>query len=81
MISWRTKSKWFGWDYAYVRSTATDRVCRVHVAPNGERVFEPYSNTVVVIPEPLPIDGKRLGSWHVVPLTPNVTEDKQKNTP
>ena len=73
MFNWDTKYKWFGWDYVYIENTATSKICRVKVAPNGERVFQPYSFQVQILAEPLPIAGKVIGGWRTVPLTPNVT--------
>jgi len=73
MFDWTTKARWFGWDYVYIRNTACSKICRVKVAPNGERIFQPYSSQVQLISEPLPIDGKVIGGWRTVPLTPNIT--------
>ena len=73
MMSWRMKAKLFGWDYVYIINSATSKICRVKFAPNGMRIFQPYSFQVLIIPAPLPISGDTISGWHVVPLTQNVT--------
>jgi len=70
---WMFLYKMFGWDYVYVENLATSKIVRVKVAPNGERVFQPYSFQVNVIDAPLPIEGKVIRGWKTIPLTPNVT--------
>ena len=70
---WMILYKLFGWDYVYVTNTATSKIVRVKIAPNGERFFQPNSFQVNLISEPLPIEGKVINRWTTVPLTPNVT--------
>ena len=71
---WKLLHKLFGWDYVYVENSATGKIVRVKMAPNGLMVFQPYSFQVIVIPEPLPITGEWFGGWRVVPLTGLVTQ-------
>lgn len=75
---WKIWHKLFGWEYVYIRNSATSKIVRAFKAPNGEMMFQAYSFQVTVIPHPLDIKGEILDGWRTIPLTPMVTKELEK---
>lgn len=70
---WLLLNRMFGWDYVYIKNFADSQITRVKIAPNGTRIFMPYSFQVNVINEPIPAKGAVINGWTVIPLTKGVT--------
>lgn len=70
---WIFLHKLFGWDYVYIKNFADSQITRVKIAPNGTRIFMPYSFQVNVINELIPVEGAVINGWNVIPLTKGVT--------
>lgn len=63
---WKLWHKLFGWEYVFIKNTATGMVRRVWLSPAGTPMVKPYYFQM------WPLTGYKCSGWTITPLTPKV---------